>query len=85
MLIFKSTVPIGYLTAHGITLRICSRLHGSVFDEYFKTSKCDKYNLMCSIEEREKRRNWSTSTNLLTMRQVVAVIDHFHKIQQNNQ
>ena len=32
---------------------ICSQLHGLVFEEYFRTAKRDKNNLMCSIEAYE--------------------------------
>ena len=59
----------------------CSRLNGQVFEDYLKTTKRDKYNLMCSIEAHEKPRNKSTRTNLLKIRQVVVVPDHYHQSQ----
>ena len=34
---------------------MCSQLHGLVFEDYFKTDKRDKYNIMCSIEAHEKK------------------------------
>ena len=35
---------------------ICSQLHGLVFEDYCTTAKCDKYNIMCSIEAHEKNQ-----------------------------
>ena len=35
---------------------MCSQLHGLVFEDYFKTDKRDKYNIMCSIEAHEKKQ-----------------------------
>ena len=32
---------------------ICSRWHGSLFEDYVTTSKRDIYNLMCPIEDHE--------------------------------
>ena len=33
---------------------ICSQLHGLLFEDYFTTSKRDKYDIMCSIEAHGK-------------------------------
>ena len=57
---------------------ICSRFHGSVFKEFFTTSKRDKYTLICSSETHEKIINRSVSTNLQMVRQVLVIPDHFH-------
>ena len=35
---------------------MCSWWHDSVFEDYFITSKCAKYNIICSIEEHEKNQ-----------------------------
>ena len=38
---------------------ICSWLHGSLFEDYVTTSKCDRYNLMCSIDAYEINHSFS--------------------------
>ena len=32
---------------------ICSRSHGLLFEDDVTTARCDRYNLMCSIEDHE--------------------------------
>ena len=69
------------LNAKWYNTAIFSRLHDLVFEDYFTTYKREKYNITCSIEAYKKSINKSTRTNLLMMKQVVVVPDHFHKIQ----
>ena len=33
---------------------ICSKLHGTVFEDYIRSTITDRYNLMCSIPARNK-------------------------------
>ena len=33
---------------------MCSQLNGSLLEDYFKTAKRGRYNLMCSIEAHER-------------------------------
>ena len=61
---------------------ICSTLHGLIFEEYLTTDKYDQYDLMCPIQAHKKKKNHSTSTNLLMMRQEVVVPEHLHQTQQ---
>ena len=34
---------------------ICSKLHGSLFEDFITHSKTDRYNLLCSIVEHDKK------------------------------
>ena len=33
---------------------ICKKIHGTVFEEFIRNSRTDRYNLMCSIDAHEK-------------------------------
>ena len=33
---------------------ICKKLHGKVFEVFFRSSRTDRYNIMCSIGAHEK-------------------------------
>ena len=35
-------------------IKICPRLHGSLFEDYVTTDRRDRYNLMCSIEAHKR-------------------------------
>ena len=35
---------------------ICKKLHGTVFEEYIRNSRTDRYNLMCFIDAHEKHQ-----------------------------
>ena len=52
---FQNNCPYWILNSPWYNTTICSKLHGLVFEDYFTTSKRDKYNLMCSIEAHEKK------------------------------
>ena len=63
---------------------MCSRFYGLVLEDYFKTAKCEKFNIMCSIDSVKKNRNESTRPNLIIMIQLVMGLYHSHIIQQKN-
>ena len=46
---FQKNCPPWILNGPWHKTTICSRLHGSVFEDYLKTSKCDKRDIMGSI------------------------------------
>ena len=35
---------------------ICKKLHGTVFEEFIRNARNDRYNLMCSIDAHEKQQ-----------------------------
>ena len=35
---------------------ICKKLHGTVFEEYIRNARNDRYNLMCSIDAHVKQQ-----------------------------
>ena len=70
---FQKQCPSWILYVPWYNTMICSLSHGFVFEDYFPTTKHDKYNLMCSIKAHKKTRNKSTITNLLMIGKVVVV------------
>ena len=40
----------------GITHLFVKKLHGTVFEEFIRNERTDKYNLMCSIDENDKHQ-----------------------------
>ena len=35
---------------------ICSKLHGTVFDDFIRNDRTDRYNIMCSIPAHDKQQ-----------------------------
>ena len=54
---FQNICPYSIINDPWYNTTIFSRLHGLSFEDYFKTSICDKYNLMCSIEVHENHKS----------------------------
>ena len=80
----QNIYPSWILNGSCYNTTIFLRYHLLVFEDYFTTSKHDKYYLICSIKAHEITRNQATRKNLLMTRKVVVVSDHFNLIQQKN-
>ena len=55
---------------------ICEKIHGNVFEEFIRNERTDRYTIMFSIDDNEKRIHQKMMT------ESAVVIIQYHKIQQ---
>ena len=55
---FQNHFPSWIIIGPWYNTMICSIFYGSLFEDYCTTDKCDKYNIIFSIEAHAKSRYW---------------------------